>query len=167
MVGYVRFRHSIRGLVRHRTQVERELVGCGWNDVAQGLESGRLARVDRRESELEQAKQLESEAPSLAASAPSLTTSASESEIGWERECEARKTDAEAMVALGAEQKVEEELDGLAQWRHPCRRMWAVEFGRSAFSPSVTTLGPVERERKEGNALMAKAIESDKASLGT
>ena len=119
--------------------------------------------MDKQESLLEKAKQLESEAPLLAASAPSLTTSASESEIAWERECKARETAMEVKVALEAGRK----WDGRGQWRHPCRRMWAVEFGRSAFSPSVTTVGPVGRERKEGNALMAKAIESDKASLGT
>ena len=166
MVASSQFRRRIRDLVRRHIQVEWELADFEWNDVAQELESEQLAKVDGREMELEQARQSELEAPSLKTSAPSLTTSASESEIGWEREYEALETAVAAMVAL----VVERRWGDPGQWRHPYRQVWAVEFvefGRSAFPPSVTTLGPVEREGQAAMAVMAKAIVSDKALLET
>ena len=167
MVAFSRCRRSIRDLVRRHIRVEQELADFEWNDVAQGLESERLAKVDGRERELEWAKRLESEAPSLATSAPSLTTSAPEWEIGWEQGYEALGTAVGSMAALAVAGK----WGDPGQWRHPFRRVWAVGFvklGRSAFPPSVTTLGPVKREgRAAAMALMAKAIVSDRASLGT
>ena len=166
MVASSQFR-CIRDLVRRHIRVERELADFEWNDVAQGLESERLAKVDGREMELELAKQSELEAPSLETSAPSLTTSASELENESERGYEALETAVASMVALVVERK----WGDPAQWRHPCRRVWAVEFGRSAFPPSVTTLGPVKREAellmKAVKAVKARAIALEMESLGT